>query len=71
MKLLYIILGLLLVVTTSCDNDLDQSPPNIASANSLTDFAGILNAAYFYQLGSATPLAVMGDFRSDLSLIHI
>ncbi len=65
MKLLYIILGLLLLVTTSCDNDLEQAPPNIASANSLTDYSGILNAAYFYQLGSATPLAVMGDFRAD------
>ena len=65
MKLIYIILGLLLMVAISCDNDLDQSPTNIASANSLTDYAGILNAAYFYQLGSATPLAVMGDFRAD------
>ena len=46
-------------------NDLDQFPTNIASADSLTDFDGVLNAAYFYQHASATPLAVMGDFRAD------
>ena len=50
---------------TACDNDLNQSPPNIASSSSLTDFEGVLNAAYFYQLGSVTPMAVMGDFRAD------
>ena len=64
MKNLYIILGLLLFMT-ACENDLDQSPPNIASADSLTDFNGVLNAAYFYQLGTCTPMAVMGDFRAD------
>ena len=53
----------------SCE-DLDQSPPNIASSNSLTDFAGVLNAAYFYQLGSVTPMAVMGDFRADNALME-
>jgi len=45
--------------------DLDQVPPNIASSNSLTDYSGVLNAAYYYQIGSCTPMAVMGDFRSD------
>ena len=50
---------------TACDNDLDQVPPNIASADSLDDFDGVLNAAYFYQLGTTTPMAVMGDFRAD------
>ena len=64
MRILYILIGTLLFLT-SCDNDLDQFPPNIASSNSLTDFTGVLNAAYFYQLGSATPMAVMGDFRAD------
>ncbi len=65
MKTVYkLILGLLLFVT-ACENDLDQVPPNIASADSLEDFTGVLNAAYFYQIGSATPMAVMGDFRAD------
>lgn len=63
MKNLYILIVSLLLVT-SCE-DLDQFPPNIASSNSLTDYAGVLNAAYFYQHGSATPMAVMGDFRAD------
>ena len=50
---------------TACDSDLDQTPPNIASSDSLTDFGAVLNAAYFYQLGSVTPMAIMGDFRAD------
>ncbi len=65
MNKLYIMLVALLMITTACDNDLEQFPPNIASANSLTDFSGVLNAAYFYQHASATPMAVMGDFRAD------
>ncbi len=63
MKYIYIILGAFLFMT-ACE-DLDQAPPNIASADSLTDFGGVLNAAYYYQLGTITPMAVMGDFRSD------
>jgi len=54
---------------TACESDLDQFPPNIASSNSLTDFSGVLNAAYFYQHGSVTPMAVMGDFRADNALM--
>ena len=54
-----------LLMITACENDLDQFPPNIASSDSLTDYSGVLNAAYFYQHGSATPMAVMGDFRAD------
>ncbi len=64
MKLLYIILGSFLFLT-ACDNDLEQFPSNVASSDSLTDYDGVLNAAYFYQHASATPLAVMGDFRAD------
>lgn len=64
MKYIYILLGALFI-TMSCTNDLDQVPPNLANANSLTDFDGVLNAAYFYQLGTVTPMAVMGDFRAD------
>ncbi|MEL6988509.1 MAG: RagB/SusD family nutrient uptake outer membrane protein, partial [Bacteroidota bacterium] len=69
MKTLYIILFGALLMITSCDNDLNQFPPNIASSNSLTDFDGVLNAAYFYQHSSATPMAVMGDFRADNALM--
>ena len=65
MRSLYILLLGAFLLTPACYDDLEQFPPNIASANSLTDFAGVLNAAYFYQHGSATPMAVMGDFRAD------
>ncbi|MGB6153392.1 MAG: RagB/SusD family nutrient uptake outer membrane protein [Pricia sp.] len=65
MKKLYTIVFGVLLAATACDNDLDQVPPNIASSESLTDFTGVLNAAYFYQHGAATPMAVMGDFRAD------
>lgn len=69
MKNIYLLLFGLLLFVTACDNDLDQIPPNIASADSLTDFEGVLFAAYFYQHGAATPMAVMGDFRSDNALM--
>ncbi len=68
MKVLYIILGVVLFMT-ACDNDLEQFPTNIASSESLTDYDGVLNAAYFYQHSSATPMAVMGDFRADNALM--
>ncbi len=68
MKFIYIILGSLLWLT-ACDNDLDQSPPNLASSNSLTEYGEVLNAAYFYQHGSVTPLAIMGDFRADNAMM--
>lgn len=64
MKKINIILGLLLLIT-ACDNDLEQFPPIIASSNSLKDFGGVLNGAYYYQLAAVTPMAVMGDFRAD------
>ncbi|BFP41689.1 RagB/SusD family nutrient uptake outer membrane protein [Flavobacteriaceae bacterium GF1] len=70
MKTVYtFLLGSLLLIT-ACDNDLDQFPPNIASSDSLEDFTGVLNAAYFYQHGSVTPIAVMGDFRADNALME-
>jgi len=65
MKTVYKLIVGLLLISTACENDLDQVPPNIASADSLEDFTGVLNAAYFYQIGSVTPMAVMGDFRAD------
>ena len=68
MKKLYIILLGSVLFFTAC-NDLDQFPENIASADSLTDFDGVLNAAYFYQHASVTPMAVMGDFRADNALM--
>ncbi len=64
MKKIYILMGMLLLIT-ACDSDLDQFPPNIASSDSLSDFEGVLNAAYYYQLGTVTPMAVMGEFRAD------
>jgi len=67
MKYIYILLGLLMLIT-ACE-DLDQFPPNIASSDALTDYEGVLNAAYYYQLGSVTPMAVMGEFRSDNALM--
>ena len=54
----------------SCNNDLDQVPDNIPSADSVTEFTEVLNAAYFYQHSSATPLAVMGDFRADNAVMY-
>ncbi|MEP3837836.1 MAG: RagB/SusD family nutrient uptake outer membrane protein [Algibacter sp.] len=68
MKKIYILLGSLFLIT-ACSTDLEQAPPNFASADSLTDFNGVLNAAYFYQLGAVTPMAVMGEFRSDNALM--
>lgn len=64
MKSIYKLLGALLLLT-ACAEDLDQFPPNIAASSSLSDYTGVLNAAYFYQHGSTTPIAVMGDFRAD------
>lgn len=55
---------LALLFITACE-DLDQYPSNLASSSSLTEFGGVLNAAYYYQMGAVTPLAVMGEFRSD------
>lgn len=54
---------------TACDNDLEQFPTNIAASDALTEYEGVLNAAYFYQHGSVTPMAVMGDFRADNALM--
>ncbi|WP_298487631.1 RagB/SusD family nutrient uptake outer membrane protein [uncultured Maribacter sp.] len=68
MKKIYILLGSLLFIT-ACSTDLDQSPSNIASADSLTDFTGVLNAAYYYQLSTSAPMALMGDFRADNALM--
>ncbi len=57
------------LIFSACDNDLDQFPTNIDSAESLEEYSGVLNAAYYYQLASATPMAVMGDFRADNALM--
>ena len=70
MKKIYIIFGLFsLFFLGACDNSLDQFPSNIASSDSLEDFGGVLNAAYFYNRGSVSPMAVMGDFRADNALM--
>jgi hypothetical protein len=65
MKKIFLILFGTMLFVSSCSTDLDQSPTNIASAGSLTDLAGVLNAAYFYQSSSVSPMAIMGDFRAD------
>ena len=54
---------------SACGTDLNQSPPLEAAADSLDDFTGVLNAAYYYQQATTTPLAVMGDFRADNMLM--
>ena len=68
MKKIYILLGSLFFIT-ACSTDLDQTPPNLAESDTLTSYGEVLNAAYFYQLGTVTPLAVMGEFRSDNALM--
>ncbi|MDB2462689.1 RagB/SusD family nutrient uptake outer membrane protein [Algibacter sp.] len=71
MKTIYKLLfgSLFLITATACDNDLDQFPSNQASSDSLTEFNEVLNAAYYYQHASATPMGVMGDFRADNALM--
>ena len=68
MKKLYIALFVTLFAA-ACTNDLEQFPDNIASADSLTEYDAVLNAAYFYHHSGATPMAVMGDFRADNALM--
>lgn len=68
MKKLYKILAFALIMT-ACAEDLDQFPPKQIEANALTSYAAVLNAAYHYQTGTCTPLAVMGDFRADNMLM--
>jgi hypothetical protein len=65
MKKIFLLVLVSMLFVTACDNDLNQFPPNELSAGSLEDYEGVLNAAYYYQLGSATSMAIMGDFRAD------
>jgi hypothetical protein len=69
MKNIYLLLVSLLLIT-SCSKDLDQVPPLEAETSSLSSYAGVLNAAYFYQQAAATPMAIMGDFRADNMLMR-
>lgn len=69
MKNIYLLLVTLLLIT-ACAKDLDQVPPLEAETSSLTSYGGVLNAAYFYQQASATPMAIMGDFRADNMLMR-
>ncbi|MFB9055473.1 RagB/SusD family nutrient uptake outer membrane protein [Mariniflexile ostreae] len=64
MKFIYIAI-LSMVLITACDNDLDQSPTLDLEASNLTEFAPVLNAAYYYHTGVAMSQLVMGDFRAD------
>ncbi|WP_406684666.1 RagB/SusD family nutrient uptake outer membrane protein [Seonamhaeicola sp. MEBiC1930] len=65
MKRIYIYLFAALLTMSACETDLEQFPINQVSSSSLDDYEGVLNAAYYYQLGAVTTQAVMGDFRSD------
>jgi len=65
MKNLFLTLVSLLLITSCVKNDLDQLPSLEAEASSLTSYEGVLNAAYYYQQASTTPMAIMGDFRAD------
>jgi len=62
-NILVIIVSMMLV--TSCNIDLDQTPPNFSSSESLTDYQAILFAAYGYHFDAVAPMAVFGDFRAD------
>lgn len=68
MKNIYILLISVLFIT-ACESDLNQIPPLEAEASSLTSYIEVLNAAYHYQQATATPLAIMGDFRADNMLM--
>jgi len=57
-------MALVLITATSCEK-IDQEPTIQQNGDSLTDYGAVLNAAYYYQLGTVTPMAVMGDFRAD------
>jgi len=69
MKYIYITLISALTLFMCCESDLDQFPANLPSAGSITDFGPVLNAAYFYQIATVTPMGVMGDFRADNALM--
>ena len=68
MKYIYVLIGSLLL-TTACSSDLNQLPSVNPLSENLTDFTNVLNAAYFYQTASVTPMAVMGDFRADNAIM--
>ena len=68
MKTIYLAIVSVLILT-SCDNDLDQTPPLLLESSALQEFGPVLNAAYHYQTGGSTPMGVMGDFRADNMLM--
>ncbi|MCL7752682.1 RagB/SusD family nutrient uptake outer membrane protein [Polaribacter sp. Z022] len=68
MKNLYSILLGTLMIFSACSTDLDQVPPNLGDASSITDFTPVLFAAYNYQNQSVEGMAIFGDFRSDNAL---
>ena len=64
MKTIYIV-AISMLLMTACENELDQTPPVELESSALTNYGGVLNAAYYYHTGVVTPQAVMGDFRAD------
>lgn len=59
------IVAISMLLMTACENELDQTPPVELESSALTNFDGVLNAAYYYHTGVVTPQAVMGEFRAD------
>ncbi|WP_289061722.1 RagB/SusD family nutrient uptake outer membrane protein [uncultured Zobellia sp.] len=64
MKTIYTV-AISMLLLTACENELDQTPAVELESSALTDYAGVLNAAYYYHTGVVTPQAVMGEFRAD------
>ncbi len=60
-----LIIMVTMLLITACSTDLDQSPPNFASSDTLVDYEPILFAAYGYHFDAVSPMAIFGDFRSD------
>jgi len=68
MKTIYIVLTAMMLFT-SCDNDLDQTPALDLESSNLEVYGPVLNAAYYYHTGVAMSQVVLGDFRADNMLM--
>lgn len=63
-----LILMVTMLYITACSTDLDQTPDNASSSDTLTDYEPVLRAAYGYHFDAVGPMAIFGDFRSDNAL---
>ena len=68
MKTIYIVLTAMMLFT-SCDNDLEQTPALDLESSNLEVYGPVLNAAYYYHTGVAMSQVVLGDFRADNMLM--